>query len=224
MVGWADSSLRRGGFLVLGSKTPGDIPPPPIPARSTRAPTTAKRCHRPCHLAVPARRAQRPPTAHSVCLCSAIDLRLKADPLQSVCHGDAKGANILYAKGDDGETVALVYDFQYCGKAAASKDIAYFLNVDAGHAAEERLLKHYHQELSSRLTAQGDTPPTFATLQTSVELALCDWRRFSEVGLGGWGDGGANRRVQALLTKLDGGKMLASEQDYIEAMEREFPV
>lgn len=154
----------------------------------------------------------------------AIDLRLKADPLQSVCHGDAKGANILYAKGDDGETVALVYDFQYCGKAAASKDIAYFLNVDAGHAAEERLLKHYHQELSSRLTAQGDTPPTFATLQTSVELALCDWRRFSEVGLGGWGDGGANRRVQALLTKLDGGKMLASEQDYIEAMEREFPV
>ena len=29
----------------------------------------------------------------------AIDLRLKADPLQSVCHGDAKGANIMYTLG-----------------------------------------------------------------------------------------------------------------------------
>ena len=61
-------------------------------------------------------------------------------------------------------------------------------------------------------------------LKTALELALCDWRRFSEVGLGGWGDGGANRRVQALLTRLDGGTVLASEQAYVEAMRREFPV
>lgn len=46
----------------------------------------------------------------------AIDLRLKADPMQSICHGDAKGANVIYAKGGDGILVPLVYDFQYCGK------------------------------------------------------------------------------------------------------------
>ena len=28
----------------------------------------------------------------------AIDARLKLDPIQTVCHGDAKGANILYAR------------------------------------------------------------------------------------------------------------------------------
>ena len=31
----------------------------------------------------------------------AIDARLKADPLQSIVHGDAKGANIVYATGDE---------------------------------------------------------------------------------------------------------------------------
>ena len=61
-------------------------------------------------------------------------------------------------------------------------------------------------------------------LRTSYELALCDWRRFSEVGLGGWGDSRANHRVQKLLTRLDAGTALASEQAYIEAMNREFPV
>ena len=45
-----------------------------------------------------------------------------------------------------------------------------------------------------------------------------------QVGLGGWGDGGANRRVQKVLDRLDGGRPLASEQAYIEAVQREFPV
>ena len=158
----------------------------------------------------------------------AIDLRLKADPLQSVCHGDAKGANILYASGGGGAggggAVALVYDFQYCGKACVAKDLAYFLNVEASVTDEGPLLRSYHTNLSTLLTAQGDEPPTLAALQTAHELALCDWRRFSEIGLGGWGDGRANRRVQALLDVLDGGVALGSEQAYIEAMDRAFPV
>jgi hypothetical protein len=66
--------------------------------------------------------------------------------------------------------------------------------------------------------------PSMEALRTSLEIALCDWRRFSEVGLGGWGNEAANRRVQKVLDKLDGGKMLGSEQAYIEAMRREFPV
>ena len=154
----------------------------------------------------------------------AIDLRLKADPLQSVCHGDAKGANVVYAAGEDGGCIPLVYDFQYCGKACVAKDLAYFFNVEAPSTEEDALLRHYHARLSALLTAQGDTPPSVEALQTSHELALADWRRFTEIGLGGWGDGNANRRVAALLDKLDGGKLLGSEQAYVDAMQREFPV
>ena len=114
--------------------------------------------------------------------------------------------------------------FQYCGKAAITKDLAYFFNVYASSSAESKLLTLYHKELSNLLEAQGDIPPTVDSLRASLELALCDWRRFSEVGLGGWGDGGANRRVQAVLDRLDGGRPLGSEQAYIDAMAREYPV
>ncbi|CAE7498257.1 unnamed protein product [Symbiodinium microadriaticum] len=154
----------------------------------------------------------------------AIDLRLKADPLQSVCHGDAKGANILYASGEGGEVMPLVYDFQYCGKAAVTKDLAYFFNVEAqpSEAEEERLLRLYHSELTKLLGAQGDVPPELAALKTSLELALCDWRRFSEIGLGGWGDD-ARHRVQKVLDRLDGGRALPNEEAYIDAMQREYP-
>lgn len=154
----------------------------------------------------------------------AIDMRLKADPLQSVVHGDAKGANIVYAEGPGGTCTAVAYDFQYCGKACAAKDLAYFFNVDAPSSQEEPLLKHYHAQLSALLTAQGDAPPTLEDVRTAHELALADWRRFSEIGLGGWGDGNANRRVTALLDKLDGGKALGSEQAYIDAMQKAYPV
>ena len=90
----------------------------------------------------------------------AIDLRLKADPLQSVCHGDAKGANIVYATGEGGAAVPLVYDFQYCGKACVAKDLAYFFNVEASASEEQALLRRYHAELSGLLRAQGDSPPS----------------------------------------------------------------
>ena len=107
-----------------------------------------------------------------------------------------------------------------------TKDLAYFFNVEAAPEPheEKELLAVYHRELAKRLIAHGDTPPTLASLQTSLELALCDWRRFSEVGLGGWGDRRAIRRVTNLLDQLDGGQPLASEQAYIDAVMREFPV
>ena len=155
----------------------------------------------------------------------ALDLRLKADPSQSVCHGDAKGANIVYATAADGGAVPLVYDFQYVGKACVAKDLAYFLNVEADADAEDLLLRRYHAELSRLLAAQGDESPTLASLRTAHELALADWRRFSEVGLGGWGESAsATRRVQALLDALDGGAALGSEDAYVEAMGMAFPV
>ena len=96
--------------------------------------------------------------------------------------------------------------------------------MEARAGDEAPLLAAYHRELSALLTTQGDAPPTLEALRTAHELALCDWRRFSEIGLGGWGDGSATRRVIALLDKLDGGAPLKDEQAYIEAMKREYPV
>jgi len=155
----------------------------------------------------------------------AIDIRLKKDPFQTVCHGDAKGANIMYAMSDAGEIVPQVYDFQYCGRGAATKDLAYFLNVEVlpGATEELRLLKFYYAELSRLLEAVDEPVPSFESLLISFELALCDWRRFSEVGLGGWGDSGANRRVEKVLDELDGGRVLATEAAYEEAMEASYP-
>ncbi|CAE7176610.1 unnamed protein product [Symbiodinium necroappetens] len=126
--------------------------------------------------------------------------------------------------GEGGEVMPLVYDFQYCGKAAVTKDLAYFFNVEAqpSEAEEERLLRLYHSELTKLLGAQGDVPPELAALKTSLELALCDWRRFSEIGLGGWGDE-ARHRVQKVLDRLDGGRALPKEEAYIDAMQREYP-
>ncbi|KAK7230832.1 phosphotransferase [Aureococcus anophagefferens] len=53
----------------------------------------------------------------------AIDDRLKSDSSQTIVHGDAKSANIIFAA--DGEP--LFYDFQYVGKACCAKDLAYCL-------------------------------------------------------------------------------------------------
>ncbi|CAK8995942.1 unnamed protein product, partial [Durusdinium trenchii] len=106
-----------------------------------------------------------------------------------------------------------------------TKDLAYFFNVEvcSNAAEEERLLQIYHKELSERLRSLGDPVPDLEQFRTSLELALCDWRRFSEIGLGGWGDSSATKRVMKVLERLDHGKALASEEAYIAAMQKEFP-
>merc|ERR1712107_256810 len=82
----------------------------------------------------------------------------------------------------------------------------------------------YHEELSHILETNGEAVPSMEMLQTSLELALCDWRRFTEIGLGGWGDSAANRRTQVILERLDGGCALESEQAYVTAIQAEFPI
>ena len=62
----------------------------------------------------------------------AIDLRLKADAMQTVCHGDAKGANIVFATGEGGRAIPLAHDFQYCGKACAAEAQAKAAGAEAG--------------------------------------------------------------------------------------------
>ena len=63
----------------------------------------------------------------------AIDERLKADPHQTIVHGDAKNANMYFNPGAGGDETprVSVYDFQYCGKANPMKDLAYLVTCSA---------------------------------------------------------------------------------------------
>lgn len=157
----------------------------------------------------------------------AIDERLKRDRMQCCVHGDAKGANMLFrrTKGnheeeeEDLSTVAM-YDFQYCGKAPPTKDLAYFLCVAAGDIDDvDYYLEYYHERLSERLS-ESDHRPTLMELKESLDLAYCDWARF----MAGWGYWGTDisKEVKAVLDRLDGGKDLGSEHAYREATLREY--
>ena len=58
--------------------------------------------------------------------------------------------------------------------------------------------------------SEGLIPPTRMVLgphhvtRLSPRLALCDWRRFTEVGLGGWGDSSATKRVMKVRGRGNG--------------------
>ena len=150
----------------------------------------------------------------------AIDERLKRDPMQCCVHGDAKDANMLFFKGEQNEVCVAMYDFQYCGKAPPSVDLAYFLCVAAGcNDANHEYLDFYRGELVRRLGA-SDLHPTLKDLQESVALAFCDFQRF----MSGWGVWGSDLSsvVIDVLDRLDGGKDLGSEDAYRQAVIREF--
>ena len=104
----------------------------------------------------------------------AIDERLKADPMQSVVHGDPKDANFYFAA--DG--TPQLYDFQYCGKACPAKDVAYCLccGSSAWDEADE-LARGYHRDLSAALSSRGEEPPPVDAFLESLELALVHVRR-----------------------------------------------
>lgn len=153
---------------------------------------------------------------------SGIDARLKADEMQTMCHGDPKGANIMW---DDRDGISF-YDFQWFGKAPPSKDLAYFFATAAGVSSdtEETYLRHYHLELGKLLEAQGeDSRPTFAHLWDSYRLAHCDLGRWM---VGGFKFGNTNLifgHVTSLLHTLDGGKALGSEEEYRSKIFEKFP-
>ncbi|CAB9508193.1 Pfam:DUF227 [Seminavis robusta] len=148
----------------------------------------------------------------------AIDERLKRDPLQCLVHGDTKDANILYC---DNNELAFC-DFQYVGRGPPSRDLSYYFC--SSHVDDyEELVQFYFDSLLQHLTARGITTaalPTRQQLDDSLELAFCDFCRF----MAGWGYWGydLSKQVKVTLDKLDGGKMLKTEQDYQEAMERVF--
>ena len=106
----------------------------------------------------------------------AIDERLKRDTTQCCIHGDAKDANMLFSGKNDKCSVAM-YDFQYCGKAPPTVDLAYFFCVGVGTTDDnDELLTYYHNELMRRLPTDV-TKPSLDDLQDSLALAFCDFQR-----------------------------------------------
>eukprot|EP00581_Thalassiosira_minuscula_P010355 CAMPEP_0183707390 /NCGR_PEP_ID=MMETSP0737-20130205/3976_1 /TAXON_ID=385413 /ORGANISM="Thalassiosira miniscula, Strain CCMP1093" /LENGTH=381 /DNA_ID=CAMNT_0025935039 /DNA_START=34 /DNA_END=1179 /DNA_ORIENTATION=+ len=157
----------------------------------------------------------------------AIDERLKRDEMQCCIHGDAKDANMLFHTKDGGEVGVSMYDFQYCGKAPPSVDLAYFLCVAVGDT-DSAYIEYYHEQLVPKLKRQQKQQynganvyiPTLHEIEESVALALCDFQRF----MSGWGQWGSDisDSVIRVLDRLDGGTKLKSEDAYREAMLREF--
>ena len=168
----------------------------------------------------------------------ALDMRLKQDAFVSIVHGDLKDANLIMGCNDDDREISnrrvpLVYDFQYCGKGCIGKDLAYFLTCgsDVDAALEPELLAHYHQSLTQQLQLHhsGDDSksdhemlPSLGELNTLLQLCICDLGRW----MSGWGWWGKNRDSEIInvLDKLDNGKILATEDDYVRAMGQVFPV
>lgn len=148
----------------------------------------------------------------------AIDGRLERDPMRCCVHGDAKEANMIFRRDDEGRLRVSMCDFQYCGAGPPTKDLAYFLCV-AAHDTDPRHVQYYHRRLSELLPDDARRP-TLHELNESLQLAYCDWTRF----MIGWGFWGADIKdeVTAVLDRLDGGTLLDSEDDYEEAVRREF--
>lgn len=151
----------------------------------------------------------------------AIDERLKRDKWQCIIHGDAKDANMLFFQNKrTGKVCVSMYDFQYCGKAPPTKDLAYFLCVAAHDDNDPKYLAYYHEQLLLKKTMSSHDHPTLQELQDSLQLAYCDWARF----MAGWGFWGTDisHKVIVVLDRLDGGKDLGSEDAYREAVLREY--
>lgn len=166
------------------------------------------------------------PTSPLKLAAAAIDERMKADAMQTMCHGDPKSANIMWDKYQG----VLMYDFQWFGKAPPTKDLAYFFATAAMNhgswdkAEEQELLHYYHKELCTLLEAQGDKVPTFEYLFDSYRLAVVDYGRWVEGGFS-WGneamiDGHAKAFFKALTL---GGRRLMSEADFRKRVFEVFP-
>merc|ERR1712173_130383 len=128
--------------------------------------------------------------------------------MQTLCHGDAKSANIMW----DG-TDALYYDFQWFGKAPPSKDLAYYIGIN-GSEPEDVLLKFYHGELASFLEQQGDEVPPYKHLFDSYCLAQADLCRWMT---GGFSFGNTNLifgHAKRVIAKLNEGRQLKTEDEY----------
>jgi len=150
----------------------------------------------------------------------------------TMIHGDYKAANLFLSEPSideaclGAESVAVV-DFQFAGGGLGAEDVAYLLFSDARgnyFDDEEELLQVYHEELVTCLIEQRKGGPSclpFGCLQVQYELSRLDFTRHL---LGrGWvasteGDALLVRALATILLKIDGGRPLGCENDYLEKL------
>jgi hypothetical protein len=132
-----------------------------------------------------------------------IDAFLKSDEcFQTICHGDAKSANMLFkslSSVEEDEWTVQMYDFQYCGKACFGKDLAYFFICALSDANdEEALMQIYHDQLERELAKKwSEKCPELEELRAVVDICVCDLGRWMS-GWGFWGHDVSERIVSVL--------------------------
>ena len=166
---------------------------------------------------------------------------------RTLIHGDPKGDNLLLSEpniggnGPSGITAA-AYDLQYCGGGLGVRDVAYFLasSVDAKvlGTREAELVAAYHAALMAGLAVRGIHRGTgtiegvgggasgvypLEELRDDLDVAVTDYARFM-AGWGFWGNAAwAAAAATRCLDRIDGGQILASEEEYIDAIARAYP-
>ena len=117
---------------------------------------------------------------------SLIDARLNRSGFSTLVHGDAKLANFLFSQ--DHTKVAAV-DFQYVGRGAAMKDVAYFVgSCMSGPECQRKasdLLEVYFSALRPCLPGQVDAVALESEWRELYPLAWADFQRF----MMGWSPG-----------------------------------
>jgi fructose-1,6-bisphosphatase/inositol monophosphatase family enzyme len=115
-----------------------------------------------------------------------LDARLRCGGFSTLVHGDAKLANFLFT--EDHTRVAAV-DFQYVGRGAAIKDVAYFVGscLDGSECErrEPELLKVYFDALRPCLSNGVDAQALEEEWRSLYPAAWADFERF----MSGWSPG-----------------------------------
>lgn len=99
---------------------------------------------------------------------------LDAARFQTLLHGDAKEANFCFTPD---LAAAAAVDFQYAGRGAGIRDVAYLL-----HGHDDRALERYFRTLRAALPAHVDSAAVESEWRTLFPIAQQDFARF----LAGW--------------------------------------
>ena len=142
------------------------------------------------------------------CFAGLLDARLRCGAFPTLVHGDAKLANFLFTQ--DKAQVAAV-DFQYVGRGAAMKDVAYFvgscLDGPECERLENELLDVYFDALRPCLPNQVDAPALEAEWRSLYPVAWADFERFMLVEpvhrkLTDYSDATTERAIDAVTEEL----------------------
>jgi hypothetical protein len=120
--------------------------------------------------------------------------------------------------------VARMLDYQWAGVGHHTRDLVHLLHCYTDRTVETQMLAHYAVALAEALRVQGITPPSFEPLLISMEVAWADlFRWVSAKRPGPKYRARMEARTAALLDKLDGGRLLNDENEYVRRLYALFP-